>query len=374
MNSDRIWTLLARKLTAEASVEELKELEELLRQNPEVHVPVQTVTQTWELQHKTDIHTTEQAYERLTHNLHALGFGFSGEQDNDQTVKLNPVIGVNKKRRYFQYVATFLIVVAGGTVIWQLVKGVKPFAIENVSHSTVKNRITTKYGSRTKVELPDGSTVWLNSGSTLTYDKQFGDSTREVRLSGEGYFNVIHKDDKPFIIHTSFIDIKDLGTQFNVKCYPDDKITETSLVEGSVEIMVKKRGEKYTLKPNQKLVLLNEAFTDDSSKQALKMSKIVYDEPIMTIKSLTYKPDDSVAVETAWAYNKLSFADEPFSEVTKKLSRWFNRDFEFRDKKLENERLTGTFPTQTTLEQAMEALKYGYRFNYELKDDKVIIY
>jgi ferric-dicitrate binding protein FerR (iron transport regulator) len=372
MNPERIWTLLARKLSGEASPEELKEIEALLKEFPDAHLHVQAVTETWNRSLSPDAGDAQDAYDRLSRRLNSLGYGFSEDPANENFPQQQRLPWY-RTRRFIRIAAIFLVMLSG-TAAWLVVKRERPSATGSVAGTSVNNRITTRYGSRTKVELPDGSIVWLNSGSTLTYDKQFGDTTREVRLSGEGFFNVVHKASKPFIIHTSYIDIKDLGTQFNVKCYPDDRLTETSLVEGSVEITVKKRGEKYTLKPNQKLVLLNEAIKTETEENGRGGTKVTYDEPIMAIKTLTYKPNDSIAVETAWAYNKLSFADEPFSEVTKKLSRWFNIEFEFRNKSLENERLTGSFPTQTTLEQAMEALKYGYRFSYELKDDKVIIY
>ena len=185
-----------------------------------------------------------------------------------------------------------------------------------------------------------------------------------MNLTGEGFFDVVHNADKPFIIHTSFFDIKDLGTQFNVKCYPDDKTTETSLVEGSVEITVKKRPkDKWILKPDEKLVLLNEDIADDLKKEAsAAKTGHLSQEPIVAIKNLTYLPADSFAIETAWTYNKLSFEDEAFSEVAKKMARWYDTEFEFRNKRLEDIHMNGSFIAES-LVQAMDALKYtnGFR-------------
>ncbi|HVZ56496.1 MAG TPA: FecR domain-containing protein [Chitinophagaceae bacterium] len=371
MQTDRLWTLLGRKLAGEASPEELAELEDLLKVHPEAHLSIQAVTETWDEPLPAEDQEATQAYERLAHRLKDLGFGFR-EEEGPQELYL-PATRPLRRRNKVVLVGVLAITVLA-VAIWWVSPARSSADRSGREASAVKSSVSTRYGSRSRVDLPDGSVVWLNAGSTLTYDPQFGVTNREVRLSGEGYFKVVHNENKPFLIHTSVMDIRDLGTQFNVKCYPDDRTTETSLVEGSVEITVRRRGERYTLKPNQKLVLLNEAIGADSGRAAPGKAPSKDDEPIMAIRSLTYKADDTVAVETAWAYNRLSFADERFSEVTKKLSRWFNREFAFSNHSLEDERLTGSFPPQTTLEQAMEALKYGYRFNYEIRGEKVIIY
>lgn len=366
MSTERIWTLLARKFAGETSPEEMGELEELLRKHPDTHLKIQALVESWN--DNSDSHTEDldAAYNRLINNLRGEGyFAITEEQEH-----------LTDRRRRFprRKILTALVILAislSGIFLWLNIKKEKTTSLA----TTPINTISTKYGSRTKVELPDGSVVWLNAGSKLTYDKEFGNSLREVNLIGEGYFDVVHNADKPFIIHTSFFDIKDLGTQFNVKCYPEDKTTETSLVEGSVEITVKKRPkDKWILKPDEKLVLLNEMVHRNEKKetQGLKSGHIAQ-EPIIAIKKLTYLPQDSFSVETAWTYNKLSFEDEAFSEVAKKMSRWFDAGFEFKNKKLEDIHLSGSFITET-LEGAMEALKYANRFNYEIKDRKVIIY
>jgi len=372
MNSDRIWTLLARKLAEEISAEELLELQVLLKENPAMHLKIQTVEEFWTRDNDADSGNSEAAYELLKGKLKELGFSMTAHDETEYNNDLhlnNHRPG--KLRRLLP--ASLLVIIAGlGTIFLLNNRKTKqqPLLIANSL-----NTISTKFGSRSKVELPDGSTVWLNSGSKLTYDKQYGNALREVNLTGEGYFDVKHNAGQPFIIHTLFFDIKDLGTQFNVKCYPGDKITETSLVEGSVEITVKKRPqEKYILKPDEKLVLFNQDIkTSDKPLLTEKNSNHLPPEPIIAIKKLTYLAEDSFSVETAWTYNKLSFDDEAFSEVAKKMERWFDRKIEFRNKKLEDIHLSVSFINES-FEQAMEALKYTNRFKYEIKDRQVTIY
>jgi len=371
MNIDRIWTLLARKLAGEISPEELGELEFLLREHPDTHLQMQALIESWN--EKTDLSEVEpdKAYQDLIYNLKVQGYMPLSEEP-DSSFDENQ--GQNRRFRTRLVLFSFLFILIAAIGIFAWVKNKKSANSSALATNPI-NTISTKYGSRTKIELPDGSTVWLNAGSKLTYDKDFGNSIREVNLTGEGFFNVVHNADKPFIIHTSFFDIKDLGTQFNVKCYPEDKTTETSLVEGSVEITVKKRPDnKWILKPDEKLVLLNESISDEIKKEVTAIkSNHLPQEPIVAIKKLTYLPADSFSVETAWTYNKLSFEDEAFSEVAKKMERWYDSEFEFRNKKLEDIHMNGSFISET-LEQAMDALKYTNGFSYEIKDRKVIIY
>lgn len=346
----------------------MDELEILLKENPSDHLKIQALTELWNQDDHFFGTATDEDYQQHLAKLKDNNILLV----NDERYLINEELISEKrsKRFHLSLVIVVLIVVTAG-VYWFKANKSKTVSIAKIE---TPNTISTKYGSRTKVELPDGSTVWLNSGSKLTYDKQFGNSLREVHLTGEGFFDVVHNEEKPFIIHTAFFDIKDLGTQFNVKCYPDDKTTETSLVEGSVEVVVKKRpDEKWILKPDEKLVLLNEAVAPVSTSLIETKKNTAAKEPIIALKKLTYLPQDSFAVETAWTYNKLSFEDEAFGEVAKKMSRWYAAAFEFRNTKQEEIHMSGSFVSES-LEQAMEALKYTNRFNYTIKEGKVIIY
>ncbi|MES1216876.1 MAG: FecR family protein, partial [Bacteroidota bacterium] len=264
MNSDRIWTLFARKLAEESSPEELVELEVLLKEDPHAHLKIQVLEESWNKIDNPDKHEPETEYQRLTQKLKEQGFNIP-ITDDTENINGIPVV-VNRFKKITGLIAALVFIVAAGLgTIFILNNGESKVNSTFVTNSI--NAISTKYGSRSKVELPDGSVVWLNSGSKLTYGKQFGASLREVNLSGEGFFDVVHNAGKPFIIHTAFFDIKDLGTRFNVKCYQEDKTTETSLIEGSVEVTLKKNpAKKYVLTPDYKLVLFNEEIKAESVK------------------------------------------------------------------------------------------------------------
>src|SRR4029078_631833 len=102
------------------------------------------------------------------------------------------------------------------------------------------NTVSTKRGSKSKVQLPDGTQVWLNADSRIAYNEKFQGNLREVTLEGEAYFDVVRDEKRPFVIHTAAIDIKVLGTAFNVRSYANEKNTETSLIRGSIEVTLVK--------------------------------------------------------------------------------------------------------------------------------------
>ncbi|RYG21759.1 MAG: FecR family protein, partial [Chitinophagaceae bacterium] len=178
-----------------------------------------------------------------------------------------------------------------------------------------------------------------------------------------------------FIIHTSTLNIKVLGTQFNVKAYSDDVTTETSLLRGSVEIALKNDpSKKYVLKPNQKLVLYNEILL--AKVKNVPGGKIAADEitgAAPEIKELAYLEDEgNTNVESSWTNNILSFEDELFREVAKKMERWYDVSFKFKNKHWAREYMSGSFENEN-IEQAMKALKFTTGFNYKIEGKTVTI-
>lgn len=381
MKNDRIWELMARKMSGELSSGELEELEQILRDNPHLHFSVQAFSDLW--RHSSSSPASPEANEAYyRHLMRMKQSGISiGNQlsvaDDTQNVLLE---GSRRRpiRRYIWAAAAVLVLAFGS---WWFLRSSKPIhelASNQHTGKQADSEVSTKYGSKTRIQLPDGSQVWLNAGSKLNYTNDFGKTIREVQLIGEGFFDVVKNPEKPFVIHTSSIDIKVLGTQFNVKSYPGDKTSETSLVRGSVEVVVRKRpDEKYVLKPNEKIVVLNEDSISNNIAQVASESarspKSIVKEPIIAIKKLTYKPGDSISVETSWAYNKLSFEDEPFIEVARKMERWYDVRFEFQSTAIEDIRLKGSFINET-LPQAMEALKFAHRFRYDINGKTVTVY
>jgi ferric-dicitrate binding protein FerR (iron transport regulator) len=261
--------------------------------------------------------------------------------------------------------ASILIVLTAGLFLYLN----NPTPVEQVQDDAVLATVTTKFGSRSNMQLPDGSKVWLNSGSTITYDKQFGKTIREVTLSGEAFFDVVKNPEKPFIIHTQSMDIKVLGTQFNVKSYANDKLSEASLIQGSLEVSLKRRSEKILLKPNEKIVVMNERMVKDTT---LVIEKSNPSESIIAVQKLHYTRTDSSVVETSWVDNKLSFQDESFEDIAIRMERWYGTRIRFQDPEIKSWRFTGTF-TNETIGQALEALQFTASFHYSTYDNTIVI-
>jgi transmembrane sensor len=362
---DRIWILTARKLMGDASNTELAELESLLEKHPAQQEILTRINDNWNNELVRDNEFMEATY--LVHLGRMKEQGFNLHNPVSDANEEMPPVRKNRFRAPLLSLALLLILGLG----WFVFAKKQPLAVSQQLAEN-KSEISTRNGNRTRIQLPDGSTVWLNAGSKLDYSKEFGNKNREVHLIGEGYFDVVRNPEKPFIIHTTAVEVKVLGTQFNVKSYPGDKTTETSLIKGSVEVFVKNRGEKWVLRPNEKLVVENE-LPRSVAAPVEKANGIVKREPLVAIKELTYiQPDAVIPVEASWTRNQLSFKDEPFAEVAKKMERWYDVEFEFRNKKPENLMMYGTF-TNETLEQALEALQFSFGFGYEVKDKKVII-
>ena len=179
----------------------------------------------------------------------------------------------------------------------------------------------------------------------------------------------------PFVIHTNRMDIKVLGTAFNVKCYPGEKTTETSLIHGSIEVTLKDRQEKIRLKPNEKLVISDAVASAETAvkqeKGSIRESGAVR-KPLISLSGLTMLPGDNTIIETAWVSNRLVFISETFEEVALKMERWYNVKISFSDVSLKSAILTGNFEKER-LGDALNALQLVTPFSYTIKNDLIVI-
>lgn len=350
------WNLLAKKLAGEATPEELEQLDELMRQHPEWMYPAQHIQDLWNLKAvPQNPQQQEEAFARHLEQMKQKGISIPGSAPEEPDPFLQPP--KKRNRRLLIPIAALCILAAVLLVVWR--PDTSPPAVKQVSE------VQTRSGSRTRLTLPDSSTVWLNAGSKLSYGTGFGTSHREVTLSGEAYFDV-KKSKTPFIIHTSAIRVTVLGTAFNVKSYPNEKTTETSLVRGKVEVTVNSRpGEKFLLEPNEKLVVAN------NTQEMQKSSPGKKEEPLIVLGKITQLEDSSI-VETSWIDNKLVFMDESFAEVAAKMERWYNVEIKITDKKIAAARLTGTFENESVT-TALKALQITTPFRFTQEQNRITI-
>ena len=369
MPEDFVWNLIAKKLSGEATELELTELEKLLRENPELHYPVQTIMDLWNSDLQFDQQEAHEAFRKHLERMKDLKFDFPVQHEE----YADPV--ENNKRKINLWPVSIIALVIG--VVFFVVRStgtstpLSPNAPKELEKTV--SQISTKNGSKTNLILPDGTKVWLNAGSSITYDSSYGRSIREVALSGEAFFDVVKNKEKPFIIHASKINIKVLGTQFNVRSYPTDNTTEASLIRGSIEVTFRdKPDKKVILKPNEKIVVDNERNSEDVLETFRRNAhEKIHEIPGVDIKKLTYEYKTGTIIETSWVENKLIFQDEPFDEIARQLERWYGVSIIFKNDRLKENRLTGSFKNET-IRQALDALKFTASFNYSIDNNNTV--
>lgn len=215
------------------------------------------------------------------------------------------------------------------------------------------NQITYSYfenepGRRSKINLPDGSTVWLNADSKLSFPSRFLGDVREVSLEGEAFFDVVENQELPFIVKTVDINVRVLGTTFNVSAFPEEPTVETTLVTGSVALKKLGSDEDFLrLEPNQK------AFYSK-----LRQSFSIHDV------------DPSYS--TSWKEGSLKFHNSPFGEVVKKLERWYGVEIQYEQVLKDGHHLTFTL-TGESLEKILELMGSLIPIEYNLEGKQVKI-
>lgn len=230
--------------------------------------------------------------------------------------------------------------------------------------------ISAPRGSKSKVELPDGSTVWLNSDSELRYPGIFADNQREVFLTGEAYFDIAKNEAAPFFVRANSIEIKVLGTKFNVKSYPEEGTIETTLEEGLINISRVGSEQNFLLKPKQKAVFVKRYGKINTSGPVIDELKEV--KPIKRKEQFILAENVETEMYTSWKDQSLIFKSEAFEQLVVKMERWYNVEIIIENERLRTKKLTGSFDKQT-IEQALEALKVSFNFKYEINKNQIII-
>lgn len=226
----------------------------------------------------------------------------------------------------------------------------------------------TALAEKRTVKLPDNSIVILNAGSELLVDRGFGSSNRAVSLKGEALFHVEHEAAMPFIVQVDGYDVKVLGTVFNVKAYPEEKKSETSLISGKVAIYLKHTASAYkTLLPKEKFVISK----DIQKLPASGPEPADVRPPSTAIMPLSYNRNQ-VNLETAWSENQLVFENETFWDIREKLERWFDVKIIFEDKISRQYSFTATFEKEN-IYQVMKALQASYGFKYSINGKEIKI-
>ncbi len=364
MDNDSFLILAARILSEEASDDHLKEMESFLA-NDFYKKKFHLLKEYWE--NKSSITTdTDKALQKILLQI---------KEEKNEGEKY-PVDSRSTKTKVIQFFFNFskvaVLISICITAAYFILKKSNQHSIASLGPKVFLWQVKeTPKGEKSTVVLADGTKVIMNSDSHLKFPANFSGETREVYLTGEAFFDVTHNARMPFIIHTNRMNIKVLGTEFNVKSYPEDSTSETTLIRGLIEVTLNDRpSDKIILRPKEKLVVSNEP----SSKH---ISSIATSSPTpearLLISSLHYvSAKDSAIVETSWLDNKLVFQDESFGKLATDLERRYGINIRFSNSSVREFRFTGVFEKET-IDEVLKALKLTEKFNYKIEGNNITI-
>lgn len=334
MTDQRFTELLGKQLADEISPGESIELKSILAGSASLrkeygHLQTYFDTETVEDEN------VDQVFNRIKARINV-------PDETDLKVVKNKAYGIWLK------IAAVVAIVIAGTLVYN-----KEVIFFNKTDQPALTQVLTKASEVKTIVLADGSTVKMNSGSSLQYPERFTPGTREVYLSGEAFFEVKKDPQHPFIVHTEQLAVKVLGTAFDVKAYPNDAFTETTLIRGKVSISIKSdAAQTFVLKPNDKFILIGGK---------------------ASMSQLTHFDGTDRIIETAWTNHELIYKNDSFEEIAKLFERWYGIKITFKEPELKALRFTGHVDKET-LAEALDVLKLIENFNYAIKGKNVYIY
>ncbi|MDD3542344.1 MAG: FecR domain-containing protein [Petrimonas sp.] len=254
-----------------------------------------------------------------------------------ETTREKSYLSVNW-RKAMQWAAIFLLPVLSAFTVY--------YFTQRPQRNLQPTVITAQKGEKAEVVLPDGSNVWINSGSTLTYDRHFNGKERSVYLQGEAYFEVTENKKRPFIVHTKHITVQALGTSFNVRSYETDSLASAVLLEGKV---------KVSASGHETILSVNERATFDKRKQTLLADRV---EALNFIE---------------WKNGNIYFSNQTYDEIARTLSRIYNVEIQFASEQLRPMRFSGTLGS-SGIKNALDILSMTSPMYYEMKDTTIILH
>lgn len=244
----------------------------------------------------------------------------------------------------WRYAAVVAIIIAVGCIsYWQ--------GEVNVKDTFADISVEAPLGSKTKLYLPDGTLVWLNAGSRMTYSQGFGVDNRKVELEGEGYFEVKRNEKIPFFVKTKDLQLQVLGTKFNFRDYPEDHEVVVSLLEGKVGLNNLLREEKEAVLSPDERAVLNKA------------------NGLLTVESVT------ASNASQWADGYLFFDEELLPDIAKELERSYNVKIHIANDSLKIFCFYGNFVRrEQNIQEVLEALASTEKMQYKIEERNITIY
>jgi len=329
MTEENIHIIIVKYLTKSASMEEEKELLTWLSQSED---------------HRSLFRSLKDAYDLGQFENHLNGSETAKEWEK-LLRQIKPVAkttrAINPFRVLLRYAAIFVLGL-------MCMKAVDIYFIKKQS-ATVNEFVTqveTGKSERSKVTLPDGTVVWLNACSAISYNQDFGKKTRRINMKGELFFEVRKDFSKPFLVCTDNLTYHVTGTSFNVYSFDNDNIESLVLVDGAVTLEF--GNHRTEVKPGE-IVEFDKTVRKLSSQQT------------------------NTAIHTNWRFGDLMFERMTFEELAKRLERNFNITFVFENEKVKKESFGGTFRHYDSLETILKVISISTPIKYRIEKDTVYI-
>ncbi len=300
---NRLWELAIAKLHNEASVNELAELDKLLedRNNQKVYHEITSlygdVAKAKEIRKFSENRSWETVSKQIRGKAIKMLWSFS------------------------KYAALIIVAFLLGTLITN--------QYNKRSELVRFAEVSVPLGQMSEITLYDGTKVWLNSGTTIRYQSNFGKNNRNVALEGEAFFEVT-KSKLPFKVELKDVEVEVLGTTFNVVSYSDEDYSQVTLVEGKVKVNDLNENSIAVLKPSEQIYI-------DSKTNKASISKV------------------ETNFYTSWINGKIVFDDQPLAEITRKLERWYNVDIQFKEPGIGELHFSGTILKHKPFNQIVTA-------------------
>ncbi len=360
MLDDRSWRWLVRYLANECNAQEKRSIEKWIASDARIKKELTNLKKIWDSSfEKKEEWDTDSAWERFK-KYDARFSGLTNYQYTKKKYKrlrnapAGRSLSTPRMVNFYKWATVISIITVS---IFISATFFKPNQNTSVPVKPVMQVVTAHKGERVHLVLADGTKILLNGDSKLKIPQHFSDSTREVYLKGEAYFEVAHQPGKPFLVHAGHTVTRDLSTRFVVRSYPESGRTRVIVSEGKVAMH--EAGIANVDHVNQRPAAIISAdhigiMKKDGSIQVTRVRNLMY--------------------WMGWTEGKLVFNNTSLHQVIKKLDRWYDLNITLKDSTITNRRLTATFFESQPMHEVLDAVVLSLDLKYTVKNRSVVLY
>ncbi|MFA5326345.1 MAG: FecR domain-containing protein [Prolixibacteraceae bacterium] len=269
---------------------------------------------------------------------------FQQIQEHEKLNRKKTGISISGILKVYQKIAAFLLIPILGLGIW--------YAITQYQDAAKYTETIAPRGQKSQIVLSDGTKVWLNSDTKIKYPGVFSKNHRDIYLEGEAFFEVAKNEHQPFVVHTSGVKVKVLGTKFNVRAYSDENQIETSLFEGKIDLMYSRAKSSGEI---EKFIKPGESFVYSKTDHQLAAKRF---------------PGEEI---NGWKKNQLIFKDDTFDNLVRKVERWYDVKVVYDEAQFNDRRLTVELYEGERLERLMDVISLALSVDYKYEKGEIIV-